>query len=169
MLKSEFMSRETRGGAMPLSELRAAKGLTQEEVARRLDMTVKTVVRREHDNRTDIPSGRRIRTLLEGLAIGDEPADDSRPTDPVSRYVVQVGAAGATQIAATILWEFAGLYGRVSPALRSDLAAMFLATEQELRDVIPDPAQRIERAARIVVTIFSDELRSRETADSRSE
>lgn len=140
------------GAKKDLRALREARHLSQEDVARELDMSVKTVIRRERDLRIDTPTGRRILALLEGH---EDVTDDGRhatPTDQISDNAQSESIPendGKPQ--PTVFRRYAILRARLSKAAQEDVAAfeaeMFRATE----NFISDPEERYEQAVQSTV------------------
>jgi transcriptional regulator with XRE-family HTH domain len=138
-----------------IRELRLARGLSQSEVARALDISLRTVVRLEKEGRGH--HLKRVRNYLEDLAerAAERPAAGA---EFVRSLIAQHSAPGGRPLALAF-HELAALLDRLPGEQRAPAVETFIDVQRQLDDASLDPLKTLEAAAQITVKAFSQFVR----------
>ena len=129
-----------------IRELRLAHGLSQSDVARALDISLRTVVRIENEGRGH--NIRRVRKYLEEL-----------PARAAERPAAGAELVPGGRPLALAFHELAALLDRLPVEQRSPAVETFIDVQRQLDDASLDPLKTLEAAAQITVKAFSPFVR----------
>jgi transcriptional regulator with XRE-family HTH domain len=144
------MAGTERSPGEEIRELRMAQGLSQEDVARALDICNKTVGRLERESRGH--NLRRVRKYLEGLAEARENAAAGAQSPRTFIREESVPAARPLGIA---LHELAELLHSLPQERRAPAVQTFIDVQRRLDDTAIDPLKTLEAAAQVTIKAFS--------------
>jgi transcriptional regulator with XRE-family HTH domain len=133
--------------------LRLARGLSQENVAQALDISLKTVGRIEKEGRGH--NLRRIRAFLEGLSA----TSDSTAVQSVRTFIDHESVPGGRPLALAF-HELAALLDRLPIDQRGPAVQTFIDVQRRLDDGAFDPLKTLEAAAQVTVKAFAQFLRT---------
>lgn len=137
--------------------LRLARGLSQTDVARALDLSLKTVGRIEKEGRGH--NLRRIRNFLEGLAPTETDAEAG--TRSIRGFIEQESLPGGRPLAVAF-HELAALLDRLPAEQRAPAVQTFVDVQKQLEDSAVDPLKTLEAAAQVTIKAFSQFRRHEE-------
>ena len=126
--------------------LRLSRGLSQEDVAKAVDISLKPVGRIEREGRGH--HLRRVRGFLEQLA------GPSAGVQTVRTFIEEQSAPGGKPLALAF-HELAGLLDRLPAEQRGPAVQTFLDVQRQLDDASVDPLKTLEAAAQVTVKAFS--------------
>jgi len=130
--------------------MRLARGLSQEDVARALDISLKTVGRLEREGRGH--NLRRVRNFLVNLAPAGN--DSSANTPSIRTFIEQQSMPGGPTLGAAF-HELAVLLDRLPADQRAPAVQTFVDVQRQLDDGSIDPMKTLEAAAEVTVKAFS--------------
>jgi transcriptional regulator with XRE-family HTH domain len=141
--------------ATDVRELRVARGLSQTDVARELDISLRTVVRLEKEGRGH--NLRRVRKYLEGLpSLAAE--GTAAGSEFVRSLIAQHSAPGGVPLALAF-HELAALFERLPAEQRAPAVETFIEMQRRLEGTSLDPLKTLETAAHITIKAFSQFVR----------
>ncbi|MGZ5446085.1 MAG: helix-turn-helix domain-containing protein [Thermoanaerobaculia bacterium] len=138
-----------------IRELRVAQGLSQSEVARALDISLRTVVRLEKEGRGH--NLRRVRKYLEELPARTAQRPEAG-AEFVRSLIAEHSVPGGRPLSLAF-HELAALLDRLPVEQRSPAVETFIDMQRQLDDASLEPLKTLEAAAQITVKAFSQFVR----------
>jgi|SRR5215212_4355304 len=129
--------------------LRLSQGLSQQDVAEAVDISLKTVGRLEKEGRGH--HLRRVRNFLERLKGEASPAES---VDAVRSFIEQQSSPGGKPLAFAF-HELAAMLERLPSEQKAPAVQTFLNVQRQLDDASVEPLKTLEAAAQITVKAFS--------------
>lgn len=135
--------------------LRLAQGLSQSDVARALDISLRTVVRLEKEGRGH--HLKRVRNYLEDLSA----KASKRPAEGAAlvRSLIAEHSVPGGRPLALAFHELEALLDRLPVEQRAPAVETFIDVQRQLDDASLDPLKTLEAAAQITVKAFSQFVR----------
>jgi transcriptional regulator with XRE-family HTH domain len=127
--------------------LRLSRGLSQQEVATAVDISLKTVGRIEREGRGH--HLRRVRNFLEQLK-----PESATSVQAVRTFIAEQSVPGQKPLALAF-HELAALLDRLPAEQRAPAVQTFLEVQRQLDDASVDPLKTLESAAHVTIKAFS--------------
>lgn len=137
-------------GGNEIRALRLARGLSQSDVAKALDISLKTIGRVEKEGRGH--NLRRIRRFLESLA---PPMPGSTADGSGIRAFIEEQTVPGRGPLGLAFHELAALLDALPPEHRGIAVQTFVDVQRQLEDASVDPLRTLEAAAQVTIKAFS--------------